>query len=460
MKCVQSNRNILAPLGILLVLSVFSVQADDRWKDAEISGGDEDVGTGLEIILRKHGSQLGFDRIRQVRQQFRTLPETDHPTHFIKILRTDSQEPIWVPFEHPGIIYGAPPITEEEAASPGQKHIIRRDSSPYAINLKLPSGSHKIQLFDSAKRLLDERSIPKIRQKPRRVKPKKIRGDKFLKNDGGSVSLTPDQPQSLADVLTALIISNAHAEPPEQPNLEARSVESVVRIAFISDGYAATDETDFENGVDNFVAFLLNLEPLKTRADELEFYKIFNLTSLDCEYDPAVDRLLTCDNSLVVEAANDTGFAYDLIAVIVNNPNYGGSGGQIPVANNGPLGPAIFAHEFGHAFARLTDEYVVCPSATNCPYQGGSDTNCYFGVPPAPVWEAVVNPIQYVQNCKFANWYRSSVTSIMRSVGGNAVFNPISQYFIGQKLDSYRADEGDNSNDLPRPPTVFRNGAL
>lgn len=460
MKRVQSRREFFATLGILLVLSAFPVQADDGWKDAEISEGAEDVGTGLEITLRKKGSQLGIVRIRQVKQQFRALPETDHPTHFIKILRADSQEPIWVPFEYLGIIYGAPPLTEEEAASPDQKHIVSRDNSPYTINLKLPPGSQRIQLFDSEKRLLDERSIPKIRQKPKRTKTKKIRGDKFLKHDGDSVSLSPDQPHSVADLLAGLIISTVYAKPPEEPDLGAGSVGSGVRIAFISDSYAANDEGGFESDVDNFVAFLLNLEPLTTRADELEFYKIFNLAPLGCEYDPFVERLLTCDNSLVVEAANDTDFAYDLIAVIVNNPDYGGSGGQIPVANNGPLGPAVFAHEFGHAFARLADEYIVCPSTTNCPYQGGSDTNCYFGIPPAPVWEAVVNSIQYVQNCKIADWYRSSATSIMRSVGGSAAFNPISQYFIGQKLDTYRADEGENSNDPPRPPTMFNAGGL
>jgi hypothetical protein len=460
MKCVQLKRNILAPLGILLILSNFSAQAANGWKEAEISGGAEDVGTGLEITLRKQGSQLEFVRIRQVRQQFRTLPETDHPTHFIKILRNDSKEPIWVPFEHPSIIYGAPPITEEEATNPSQKHIVSRDNSPYSINLKLAPGSHTVQLFDSANRLLDERSIPQIRQKPRKVKPKKIRGDEFLDTDGDSVSLTREQPNSLANLLTGLMISNAQAARPEQPILGTASVEGVVRIAFISDNYATDDETEFEGDVNNFVAFLLKLEPLKTRADELEFYKIFNLTSLDCAYDPVIDRLLTCDNSLVVEAANDTEFAYDMIAVIVNNPTYGGSGGQIPVANNGPLGPATFAHEFGHGFARLTDEYVVCSSNTNCPYDGGSDTNCYFGAPPAPAWEAVVNPIQYVQNCKITDWYRSSETSIMRSVAGNPVFNPISQYFIGRKLDTYRADEGEIGDDPPRPPIGLSTGAF
>lgn len=49
--------------------------------------------------------------------------------------------------------------------------------------------------------------------------------------------------------------------------------------------------------------------------------------------------------------------AYDYIMVLVNDSQYGGSGGSVCVASTGTYSSEVLLHEFGHTFAGLADEY-------------------------------------------------------------------------------------------------------
>jgi hypothetical protein len=48
---------------------------------------------------------------------------------------------------------------------------------------------------------------------------------------------------------------------------------------------------------------------------------------------------------------------YDQVLILVNSPYYGGSGGNYPVASTNALSAQIAAHELGHSFSGLKDEY-------------------------------------------------------------------------------------------------------
>ena len=48
---------------------------------------------------------------------------------------------------------------------------------------------------------------------------------------------------------------------------------------------------------------------------------------------------------------------YDQALLVVNDPEYGGSGGTVLVTSTHPSSPEIGVHEFGHSFADLGDEY-------------------------------------------------------------------------------------------------------
>lgn len=50
---------------------------------------------------------------------------------------------------------------------------------------------------------------------------------------------------------------------------------------------------------------------------------------------------------------------YDLVLMVVNDPEYGGSGGSTLITSVHVLSPEIVVHESGHTLASLTDEYTT-----------------------------------------------------------------------------------------------------
>jgi IgA Peptidase M64 len=72
-------------------------------------------------------------------------------------------------------------------------------------------------------------------------------------------------------------------------------------------------------------------------------------------------------NPVKVYAAAAAYPEWDRIGVIVNDDTYGGSGGPVWVVSTNGAANEIAQHEFGHTFARLTDEYTSAWSgATFC----------------------------------------------------------------------------------------------
>lgn len=69
-----------------------------------------------------------------------------------------------------------------------------------------------------------------------------------------------------------------------------------------------------------------------------------------------IHRLLVANNTLVLAAA--AGYPdWDVVLVSVNDPVYGGSGGQVGVLSQHPAAQEVTIHEFGHTFTGLADEY-------------------------------------------------------------------------------------------------------
>jgi len=68
-------------------------------------------------------------------------------------------------------------------------------------------------------------------------------------------------------------------------------------------------------------------------------------------------RLLVVDNALAQAVASAHAPECTKVLVIVNDTNYGGSGGAVPVFSVNPASCLIALHEFGHSFGGLADEY-------------------------------------------------------------------------------------------------------
>jgi hypothetical protein len=84
-------------------------------------------------------------------------------------------------------------------------------------------------------------------------------------------------------------------------------------------------------------------------------------TALDAAYNCSGIQRLICVNSTKVNqviARTLPASYFDVILVIVNDQEYGGSGGIPAVASVNPSAVEIIIHEVGHSFGLLADEYV------------------------------------------------------------------------------------------------------
>ncbi|SMC28644.1 Carbohydrate binding domain-containing protein [Andreprevotia lacus DSM 23236] len=144
-----------------------------------------------------------------------------------------------------------------------------------------------------------------------------------------------------------------------------------VNILFLAEGYVAGQEAQFQADMAKFNTALMDA-PWSSYTRYFNTYGVFVAsnaqgaskedgstvkdTYFNCSYYTSnIDRLLACNTSKTTAIKNQYLPEADIVMVIVNSSKYGGSGGSIAVANR--LDPEIVAHEVGHSFAKLADEY-------------------------------------------------------------------------------------------------------
>ena len=82
-------------------------------------------------------------------------------------------------------------------------------------------------------------------------------------------------------------------------------------------------------------------------------------TAFDAAFCTAgIHRLLTVNTAKALAAAAAVP-DWDILLVLVNDPVYGGSGGDVAVISREARAPEIARHELGHSFALLADEYAT-----------------------------------------------------------------------------------------------------
>jgi hypothetical protein len=152
-----------------------------------------------------------------------------------------------------------------------------------------------------------------------------------------------------------------------------------VDIAVLGDGYTAAQLTQYRNDVLQFIQGVFAQEPYKEYQRYYNIHRIdvtsnesgsdhpermppvFVDTRLDGTFNCNGIQRLTCVNNATVNQIVNASLPanhFDIILVLINDQEYGGSGGQIAVAS---INPGAFAelvlHEVGHSFGLLADEY-------------------------------------------------------------------------------------------------------
>jgi hypothetical protein len=225
--------------------------------------------------------------------------------------------------------------------------------------------------------------------------------------------------------------------------------DGVLDITFIGDQY--TDMAQWHADVQRISTHLLSAEPFQSRADQIHINEIDNTTPIAVSRDPGNRRLMYVDHSAIASLVEASGIKTDVIGVIVNDPEYGGSGGIDAASYNGSSAPDVFLHEFGHTFGGLYDEYSYGMSGPidnqvhSMTYGEKLLGNVLAGTPPAPVWNDLVAPDEYFWGAAFDNWYRTSLSSIMRAVGGQGNhFNEVELHALTAKIDYWAGPSSDH----------------
>ncbi|HAM73155.1 MAG TPA: hypothetical protein DCM86_16080 [Verrucomicrobiales bacterium] len=158
-----------------------------------------------------------------------------------------------------------------------------------------------------------------------------------------------------------------------------------INLVLLAEGYQQSERAKFEADGIAVINGILGAEPLATYRPFFNAYGIF-VPSVDSGADHPLDRIQrnTYFNSTfnsygtervltippndidpdwshgdgrVYALLADLMPEYDLAAVVVNDDEYGGSGGGVLVVSTHWQSPEIATHELGHTFAHLGDEY-------------------------------------------------------------------------------------------------------
>ncbi len=158
-----------------------------------------------------------------------------------------------------------------------------------------------------------------------------------------------------------------------------------INIVVFGDGYMLGQQADFEADALNLANYLLSVEPFSEYSSYYNVYSIYVASTHPGVDHPSqgiyrdtyfngtfdsygIERLTTIPpNNFNPNYADGVGKVFDLLAtykpdydivlMLFNDDQYGGSGGLIAISSTNGAAPEIVAHEIGHSFADLNDEY-------------------------------------------------------------------------------------------------------
>jgi hypothetical protein len=199
---------------------------------------------------------------------------------------------------------------------------------------------------------------------------------------------------SLSAILLILCLPQIASAEPTETIINNGDAANRVDIAIMGDGYTAAEMEKYRNDVQSLITRFFDSEPFREYRNFFNVHRIdvvssqsgadhpersfFVNTALDATYNCQGTQRLICVNltKANIILGNSVQFSQrDIAFVIVNDPEYGGSGGSIAVTSTHLEVLELILHELGHSFGLLADEYggpppPVCnntfePSAAN-----------------------------------------------------------------------------------------------
>ena len=188
---------------------------------------------------------------------------------------------------------------------------------------------------------------------------------------------------ALACVMLLCSAGAAYAEPAVAIRINGPAANRV-GVTILGDGYTQSEQQKYSNDVDVFVSAFFNQSPYLEYANYFNVHRVdvvsnesgsdhpesndFRDTALGSAYNCGNVERVICVNASLVNAVLSRSVpveARDLVIVLVNDAEYGGSGGSVLVTSTHRDAVEIALHESGHTFGRLADEYDASPPACN-----------------------------------------------------------------------------------------------
>jgi len=281
-----------------------------------------------------------------------------------------------------------------------------------------------------------------------------------------------------------------------------------INLSYLPDGFKSSELNNFINEVTDFNNQLFSQPPFSNYINFFNAYAVrvpssdsgadhpgtatdesepaIPVSSVNTYFESTFDyfnihRLLyPTANSKLFNVLTMNTPQYDQSIVIVNHPEYGGSGGTHATTSINSNGAEIAIHEIGHSFAGLNDEYYAGDFYAAENYNMTQETD-----PTMVRWEEWYGEqgVAIYQHCcggQSSTWYRPHQNCKMRSLGSPfcavctqrmidviySLISPIDAYTPSQNMIPFNGTSQSFSLDLilPQPNTLnvewLLNGSL
>ncbi len=170
--------------------------------------------------------------------------------------------------------------------------------------------------------------------------------------------------------------SPAFGQPSMIPLIPAGPTSERINLVILSEGYTDAELGQFRTDATNTLNALFSNSPLSGYQEHFNAFAIsvasaesgsdhpsrgvYRDTYFSSSYDTAgITRYLTVQRQNVYNLLYQFIPQYDLVLIIVNDEEYGGSGGRFMTISKHAATAEIARHELGHSFANLGDEYTT-----------------------------------------------------------------------------------------------------
>jgi hypothetical protein len=288
---------------------------DSAWRPGILKKAREDKATGL--------------------LEYEALSETD-----TVLVSGRLEDPLW------------PRLEYEDPAEPGtlRSLSLQRDETEFTLRIAYQSNLRSICFYRSSSLL------PGLRQP---IAPRQFLGRVVVRD------------------VTSEPVIQAASQATFQQLLSHGPKDKRMNIVFLSEGYTASDLSRFPADARKMLNYILQTPPYSEYTNYVNAYIIsvaseesgsdhplrgvYRNTYFNSTYDTyGMNRLLTVPSdgySKAMSLLQTYIPEYDLPVVIVNDTEYGGSGGMPLIASINQASGEVAVHEMGHTFADLGDEY-------------------------------------------------------------------------------------------------------